>query len=133
MNSRGVQQYREQSLNSMTQEELLLLVLDELVKQVTRAGLALEAGNLDLFDESLDRSFYIVRYLDDTLDRRYPISRDLHRMYDFFSYDITRVKSGRKAEELERLRPMIVDLRDTFRTAAAEAAKSKGGQGANGG
>lgn len=119
MNARGVQQYKEQSVNNMTQEELLHQLLDELVKQVTRGSLALEAGNFDMFDDSMDRSFYIIRYLDDTLDRSYPISHDLHRMYDFFSYDLMRIKSGRKKDELERIRPMIVDLRDTFRAAGS--------------
>lgn len=117
MSTIGVQQYKEQSLNNMTKEELLNQLLDELVKQVTRGGLALEAGKFDMFDDSMDRSFYIIRYLDDTLDRRYPISHDLHRMYDFFSYDLMRIKSGRKRDELERVRSMIADLRDTFRTA----------------
>ena len=129
MTTRGVQQYREQTLNSMTQEELLMQLLDELVKQVTRGGLALDAENFEMFDDSMDRSFYIIRYLDDTLDRRYPISRDLHRMYDFFSYDLMRIKSGRRKDELERLRPMIVDLRDTFRAAG----KAQEGQTASGG
>lgn len=129
MNATGIQHYKEHTLNNMTQEELLLQLLDELVKQITRGGIALEDGNFEMFDDSMDRSFYIIRYLDDTLDRRYPISHDLHRMYDFFSYDIMRTKSGRKKDELERLRPMIVDLRDTFR--AAERAQER--QRANGG
>ena len=131
MTTRGVQQYREQSLNNMTQEELLMQLLDELVKQVTRGGLALDAENFEMFDDSMDRSFYIIRYLDDTLDRSYPISHDLHRMYDFFSYDIMRIKSGRKKDELERLRPMITDLRDTFRAAGAGNAREE--RHANGG
>ena len=41
MDMRGYQQYREQSLNTMTQGELLLLVYDELVKRLTQAELAL--------------------------------------------------------------------------------------------
>lgn len=129
MNAIGLQHYKESSLNNMTQEELLMQLLDELVKQITRGGLALEAENFEMFDDSMDRSFYIIRYLDDTLDRRYPISRDLHRMYDFFSYDIMRIKSGRRKDELERLRPMIVDLRDTFRAAgnAREEQRVNGG------
>ena len=125
MTTRGVQQYREQALNNMTQEELLFQLLDELVKQVTRGGLALDAGKFDMFDDSMDRSFYIIRYLDDTLDRRYPISHDLHRMYDFFSYDLMRIKSGRKRDELERIRPMITDLRDTFRAAGNNAREER--------
>ncbi|MBQ6986835.1 MAG: flagellar protein FliS, partial [Oscillibacter sp.] len=84
MNTRGYQQYKEQSLNTMTPGELLLLVLDELVKRLLRGDLALQQQNYELFDASIDRCIAIVRYLDDTLDRKYEISRELHRLYEFF-------------------------------------------------
>ena len=117
MNARGYQQYKEQSLNTMTQGELLLLLLDELVKRVIRADMALDERDYPLFEASTDRCIDIVRYLDDTLDRRYEISRQLHRLYEFFCYDLNRIKIGRNKEEMERLRPLIMDLRDTFREA----------------
>lgn len=116
MDARGYQQYKEQSLNTMTQGELLLLLLDELVKRLLRGDMALEEQNYPLFEASIDRCIDIIRYLDDTLDRKYEISRQLHRLYDFFCYDLNRVKLGRNKTELDRLRPMITDLRDTFRT-----------------
>ena len=117
MDSRGLQQYKEQTLSTMTQGELLLLLLDELVKRLIRGDLALEQEDYVLFDASITRCIDIVRYLDDTLDRKYEISYQLHRLYDFFCYDLNRVKIGRNKEELDRLRPMITDLRDSFRAA----------------
>ena len=124
MNARGYQQqYKAQSLNTMTQEELLLLVLDELVKRLLRGDLALKQQNYPLFEESIDRCIMIIRYLDDTLDRKYEISIQLHRLYEFFSYDLNRIKIGRNQDELDRLRPLITDLRDTFREAAQTLAE----------
>ena len=117
MNTRGYQQYKEQSLNTMTQGELLILLLDELVKRLIRGDLALEQQDYPLFEASIVRCIDIVRYLDDTLDDRYEISYQLHRVYDFFCFDLNRIQYGRNKEELARLRPMIVDLRDAFRTA----------------
>ena len=117
MIARGYQQYKEQSLNTMTQGELLLLLLDELVKRLLRGQMSLEQQDYPLFESSIERCIDIVRYLDDTLDRRYPISYQLHRLYDFFAYDLNRIKIGRNQEELERLCPMVMDLRDTFREA----------------
>ena len=117
MNVRGYQQYKQQSLSTMTQGELLNLLLDELVKRLLRSDLALEQQDWPLFEASVDRCIDIVRYLDDTLIRSYAISNDLHRLYDFFLYDLNRVKMGRNKTELDRLRPMIVELRDSFRTA----------------
>ena len=117
MNTRGYQQYKEQSLNTMTQGELLILLLDELVKRLMRGDIALEQADYPLFEASIGRCIDIVHYLDDTLDNRYEISRQLHRIYDFFCYDLNRISIGRNRTELDRLRPMIVDLRDAFRTA----------------
>ena len=37
MDMRGFQQYKEQSVNTMTQSELLLLLYDELFKRLTQA------------------------------------------------------------------------------------------------
>ena len=113
----------------MTPAELLNLVLDELVKRLIQGDLALEQGNYPLFESSIDRCVLIVRYLDDTLDRRYEISGQLHRLYEFFCYDLNRIKIGRNKAELDRLRPLITDLRDTFRTAARNVEEEKAKHG----
>ena len=125
MDAKGLQNYKAQSLTTMTQGELLLLLLDELVKRLMRSDIALEQGDMQLFEASIQRCIDIVRYLDDTLDRRYEVSRGLHRLYDFFCYDLNRISLGRNKKELDKLRPMITDLRDTFRIAERNAAGGK--------
>ena len=117
MNTKGYQQYKQQSINSMTPGELLMLLYDELVKRSTLASLALDKADWPRFEGALDRCIDIVNYLDETLDRQYPISQDLARMYDYFTYELGRIKLGRNKKELDRLRPMLVDMRDAFRTA----------------
>lgn len=117
MDARGYQQYKQQSINSMTPGELLLLLYDELVKRSTLASIALDRQDWPTFEAALDRCTDIINYLDETLDHQYPISHDLSRMYDYFTYDLGRIKLGRNKGELERLRPMLADLRDTLRAA----------------
>ena len=129
----GYQGYKEQGINDMNPGELLLLLYDELVKRLVRAGLALDKKDWSLFDASVDRCLDILRYLDDTLDMQYPISRNLNRLYDYFSYELNRVKAGRNKTELERVKTMVGELRDTFREAHKTtmeqlAAESAGGQ-----
>ena len=118
---KGYQQYKEQTINTMTQGELLLLLYDELIKRATRAELAVEKEDYELFEASIDRCTEIVRYLDRTLDRQYPISAELHRLYDFFCYEFARIKAGRNAGNLKRVRQMLTELRDTFRAAEKAA------------
>ena len=117
MDARGYQQYKQQSINSMTAGELLLLLYDELVKRSTLASIALDKADWPTFEATMDRCIDIVNDLDETLDHKYPISRDLSRMYDYFTYEMGRVKIGRNKAVLEQLRPMLADMRDTFRAA----------------
>ena len=117
----GYQGYKEQGINDMTPGELLLLLYDELVKRLLRADLALNKADYPLFEASIDRGLDIIRYLDDTLDMQYPINRNLNRLYDYFSFELNRVKAGRNKTELDRVKTMVSELRDTFREANKNA------------
>lgn len=122
MDMRGYQQYRQNSLETMTQGELLLLVYDELVKRLKLANLELGRQQYENFEKAVDRAMEIIRYLSATLDRRYPISKNLSQLYEFFCYELSRVKAGRNATELERVIRMAGELRDSFRQADKNAA-----------
>lgn len=117
MDMRGYQQYREQALNTMTPGELLLLVYDELIKRLTQAELALSKEDYTTFEASVDHAVRIVHYLDDTLDHQYPISTQLGKLYEYFCYELSRVKAGRNRTELERVKHMADELRSSFRDA----------------
>ena len=130
MDRRGYQQYKQQSVGSMTPGELLLLLYDELVKRATMASIALDKGEFPAFEAAVERCIDIVNYLDETLDRQYPISQDLGRMYEYFTYQLGRIKIGRNKQELEKLRPMLAEMRDAFHTAEKNSGglQGKGGQ-----
>ena len=53
MDMRGYQRYREESLNTMTQGELLLLLYDELVKRLKLAGLELDRQRYQGFEAAV--------------------------------------------------------------------------------
>lgn len=125
MDRRGYQQYKAQSVSSMTPSELLLLLCDELVKRGTLASIALGKEDYPTFEAAMDRCIDIVKYLDETLDRNYPISRELSPLYEFFTYDLLQVKLNRNKPELERLRPMLADLRDAFHAADRNSGQGK--------
>lgn len=118
----GYQQYKMQSVNTMTSGEMLLLLYDELIKRLGRAQIALEDKNYDLFNESVTRSREIVQYLNETLDMNYNISFELRRMYQFFVYELSRLQAGRKTAVIQELKPLVVELRDAFKEASKTAA-----------
>ena len=120
MDRRGYQQYKQQAINSMTSGELLLLLYDELVKRGTMASIALGKEDYPTFEAA-------INYLDETLDRKYDISRDLSRLYEYFTYQLGRIKIGRNGKELEQLRPMFSELRDAFHAAERNSSQGRGG------
>lgn len=125
MDTKGYQHYKEQSINTMTQGELLLLLYDELVKRLTQAELALGKQNYDLFDASVQRGIEIVEYLNGILDHQYSISKELAQMYEYFTYELGRVKIGRNGEVLAHVKKLSMELRDAFRQADKNAESGK--------
>ena len=117
MYQNGFQQYKMQAVNTMTKGEMLLLLYDELIKRLTRAEMALEKEDYEVFEASVKRSGEIVQYLKDTLNTEYSISRELQRMYDFFLYEVSRLQASRNKAVIEELRPLVMELRDAFREA----------------
>ena len=122
MYQNGYQQYKMQSVNTMTRGEMLLLLFDELVKRLTRAEIALKEQDYDLFDRSVQRSREIVEYLNKTLDLEYEISFELRKMYDFFLFELSRLQAGRRGAVIEELKPLVLELRDAFAEANKKAA-----------
>ena len=117
MDMKGYQQYKEQSVNTMTQGELLLLLYDELYKRLSQAELMRDQENYPVYEASIERAVAIIDYLDDTLDRQYPISGNLAQLYEYFTYELGRAKIGRRKEVLTHVKTMVGELRDAFRQA----------------
>lgn len=117
MDMKGFQSYKEQSVNTMTQGELLLLLYDELYKRLSQAELMLDQQNFPVYEASIERSVAIIDYLDSTLDRQYPISGNLAQLYEYFTYELGRAKIGRRKEVLTHVKTMVGELRDAFRQA----------------
>lgn len=117
--------YLEQSIMQMSQGELLVLTFDEAIKNLKKANLALEDRNYEKFEEAVQKTNRVVRYLHQTLDMEQPISRDLARLYDFVTFDLGLVQAGRerRQEELPKLVAIMSDLRDGF-LGASKIAKS---------
>lgn len=118
MYQNGYEQYKMQTVSTMTKGEMLLLLYDELLKRLTRAEIALNEKEYDLFEKAVERSEEIIRYLDKTLNMEYEISVELRRMYEFFLYELSRLKAGRRVAVIQELKPLVTDLRDAFKEAS---------------
>ena len=123
MNENPYQKYKEETVMTMTQGEMLLLLYDELVKRLRASQIMAEKERYDDFDANITRAEEIIRYLKDTLNFDYSISQELYRLYDFFLVELGRIQASRKGEEIERIRTMAEELRDAIRAAEKKVAK----------
>ncbi len=110
------EKYKENSIFSMSPVELLVLLYDECMKDLRKAHMALEDGDMTMFEEYVGKALKIIRYLINTLDMSVPVSRDLRRLYDYIIYDISKVRASgkRMLNEIPRIIEIIQDLRDGF-------------------
>ncbi|MGB5823184.1 MAG: flagellar export chaperone FliS [Proteocatella sp.] len=113
----GYDQYKTQSINTMTKGEQIVALFDEVVKSLTKSEIAIQSQNYDLMDISIQKSIDIIKYLSAILDRSIPISQELLRMYEFFIYEFNRIKAGRRIEVVEEVRELVIEMRDTFKEA----------------
>jgi len=111
------QKYKEQSIMTMTQGELLNVLFETCVKRMNAAVLYIEEKRYDLANENIKKSINIIRYLDETLDKSYEISDNLAALYDFFIYQLTNANVKKDAEMIKEIIPMVDDLGKAFKEA----------------
>lgn len=117
MNNYGYQHYKQQSVNTMTSGELLLLLFDECTKRLTKAEMSMKGENYAEFEAAMNRVSEIIRYLDSTLDKTYSVGKEISKLYEYFQFQVARIKAGRNVEMIQNLRAMLMDLRNTFKEA----------------
>ena len=118
----GYQQYKQQSVETMTSGEMLIMLFDGAIKNLTAADFALQKENYPLFDVAVEKTEKIIRYLRATLNMKYDISKELDRLYEYYLYLLMRLKAGRKPEIIAELKEHMTELRDTFKEADRIAA-----------
>jgi len=113
----GLQAYKEQTVSTMTTGEMLILLYDEMIKRLKKAEILANNSDFEKFESEVKRVQEIIAYLNNSLDRRFEISKNLLSLYDFFNYQLIRVTASRNLTLIDELIPLIEDLRDTYRQA----------------
>lgn len=117
MTANAYQQYKNQSINTMTGGELLIMLYDELIKRVKQAEMAIDSQKAETANDSLQRAQDIIQYLMATLDDQYEIAKSLRALYDFFYTQLVKANINKDAEILRELLPMLIELRGAWKEA----------------
>ena len=108
------QAYKQQSVMTMTQGEMLNTLYDGLLKALYAAKGGLETRDYTVANRELIRAQKILNYLKTTLNHQYEIANNLEMLYNFFLQQIVQANVRKSSEHMDDVIEMVTQLRDAF-------------------
>ncbi|WP_024621276.1 flagellar export chaperone FliS [Metaclostridioides mangenotii] len=107
--------YKQNEVNTATQNKLLLMLLDGAVKYTKIARLAILDKNINKAHSELVRVQNIFIELMSTLDTSVGgWTTDIYDVYDFIRQELMKANIKKDAEILDKLLPLIEQIRDLW-------------------
>jgi len=114
LTNNGYNQYKENSINSATPEELTLMLYNGLVKFIMQAQTAIAASNIEKSNNSIIRAQAIVKEFQATLDMNYEVSEKLDSIYDYMYRRLVEANLKKDNSIIVEVLGYAKDLRDTW-------------------
>lgn len=109
--------YREQSVNTMTPGELIVLLYEEAAMSINKAKNYISKNDTCEAHNSIIKAENIFLYLMDSLDMNYPISQNLLLLYDYLYNRLVTANLEKNADILQEVLSKTVELKDTWKQA----------------
>lgn len=119
------QQYKAQSLETLTKGEIVVKLFEETSKQISMAIFFHNSGNSFKSFNCIAKAQKIIKTLDFSLDMKYAISIELHEMYLFLTAKLGEAISSKDISLMKELLSLVDDLKVTFRQAEKMARASR--------
>lgn len=115
----GYVQYREQSILTASQGDLVLMLYDGCLRQLRLARHALTPkGNtqpaLEDASQALLKSQDIIGELIQGLDFQYDVAKHLFRVYEYINYQLIQANVRKDDKLIENLEDIMTELRSTW-------------------
>jgi len=117
MNIAGYGQYKENSINTASPEELTLMLYNGLVKFIMKAQYAISKQDMQAAHDNIIKSQNIVHEFMATLDTKYEVSTGFLLMYDYMYRRLVEANVQKSTEILEEILGYAKELRDTWEQA----------------
>ena len=114
MQKNPYQTYKQQSVMTMTQGEMLNKLFEETVKQLSFAEVYLKDKDYNKTNDALQRAQRILNHLRATLNFDYEISNNLAALYEFFVSKIVEANIKKESGPIHEILPMVKELQETF-------------------
>ncbi len=114
MQNNPILQYKQQSINTMTKGEQLIVLFDEALKNLHYGSMMLKDQNYPTAQKCTEKCKSIFTYLSSVLDYKYSISQELHQLYYFVNQQVIKAEIRRDGTLLDELVPLVENMRDTW-------------------
>lgn len=109
--------YKEQSLETLTNGEVVIKLFEEASKQINMAMYAITGGNIAQASNSTTKAQKIISALRSSLDMKYPISKELDELYMFINEQLRLANINKDMTLFKDLLGMVDDFKLAFRQA----------------
>lgn len=118
-------QYKQNSVNTATPEELTLMLYNGAIKFAKLARINMEEKNIQETSNNLVKSQAIIDELNFTLNMDYELSENLRNLYDFIKEQLVETNIKKDTKILDGIIPIIEGMRDTWKEAMAVVKEEK--------
>lgn len=107
-------QYKKQSVTTMTPVEVVIKLYSEIERQLAIGIKCVEEKDYSKCNAAFIKAEDCIDALREALDMSIPISQNLESLYIFFYKEIVKANVSKDCTEIEKIIPMIGELRDAF-------------------
>ena len=117
----AAQIYKNSKEQTASKEDIITMMYDGAIKFCNIAIAELEQKNIENVNTNLKKAQRVIEELTLTLDKRYPVSQDFKKVYDYI-YDLLIQANIKKDKEMmEKACEEIRGMRDTWKEVVKRA------------
>lgn len=114
LTNNGYDQYKSNSINTATPEELTMMLYNGLVKFLMQAQSAIDAKNIEKANNGIIKAQAIIIEFMTTLDMNYEVSQNMELLYDYMYRQLTQANLKKDNVIVEDVLRIAKELRDTW-------------------
>lgn len=125
MQANVFQQYKNQSLETLTPGEIVVKLFEEASKQINIGIFSLDKGEPHRAYNAVSKAQRVIYTLNTSLDMKYAISLELRDMYLFMEQKLIEANGKQDTQMLRDILGLVDELKVTFRQAEKLARTQK--------
>lgn len=117
--------YKIQQIMTAPPEQLTLMLYNGAIRFINESIAAIQEKNIEKSHNANLRVQSIIRELMATLDMQYEVAKQLMSLYDYAEYRLQNANLKKDIEQLEEVRELVTEIRDTWAAAIKKVQKER--------